>query len=111
MTPQETRELYARAIERYGAGAQVMKAIEEFAELTQALCKACASAPERPAEGRGRGAEEKMAEICDNLAEEMADVCIMWQQLMLIFGNAREVDDWMERKKIRLLARLEEGDG
>lgn len=97
MTTLETRDLYNRAIERYGVGAQVMKAIEEFAELTQALCKASA------AEGQ---APERVAEIADNLSEEMADALIMWEQLLLIFGNSEDVSDWLGRKKERLEARL-----
>ena len=98
MTTLETKNLYTRAIERYGIGAQVMKAIEEFAELTQALCKASA------AEGQ---APEQVAEIADNLSEEMADTLIMWEQLLLIFGNSADVSEWLERKKLRLEARLE----
>lgn len=101
MTTLETRNLYTRAIERYGVGAQVMKAIEEFAELTQALCKASA------AEGQ---APEQVAEIADNLSEEMADALIMWEQLLLIFGNSEDVSEWLERKKLRLEARLEAED-
>lgn len=97
MTTLETKDLYTRAIERYGVGAQVMKAIEEFAELTQALCRAST------AEGQP---EARVAEIADNLSEEMADALIMWEQLLLIFGNSEDVSEWLERKKARLLARL-----
>lgn len=97
MTTLETKDLYTRAIERYGVGAQVMKAIEEFAELTQALCRASA------AEGQPK---ERVAAIADNLSEEMADALIMWEQLLLIFGNSEDVSEWLERKKARLERRL-----
>ena len=102
MTTLETRDLYNRAIEHYGIGAQVMKAIEEFAELTQALCKAST------AEGQF---EARVAEIADNLSEEMADALIMWEQLLIIFGNSKDVSKWLERKKLRLEARLEAESG
>lgn len=101
MTTLETKDLYTRAIDHYGVGAQVMKAIEEFAELTQALCKASA------AEGL---APERVAEIADNLSEEMADALIMWEQLLLIFGNSEDVSEWLERKKERLGGAVGGGD-
>lgn len=102
MTTMETQNLYTRAIERYGEGAQIMKAIEEFAELTQALCKASTVT--------GDTDPGQIAEICEHLSEEMADAQIMWQQLLLIFGNSADVSDWLERKRERLEARLENGE-
>lgn len=97
-TPERMQELYHRAIDRYGEGAQIMKAIEEFAELTQALCKASAAT--------GDTDPAVLDEICEHLAEEMADAQIMWQQLLLIFESTGSVAEWTERKLDRLEARL-----
>lgn len=97
-TPERMQELYLRAIDRYGVGAQIMKAIEEFAELTQALCKASTAT--------GDTDPGQIDEICEHLSEEMADAQIMWQQLLLIFENAGSVAEWTDRKLDRLEARL-----
>lgn len=66
-------EVYRKAILDYGKGPQKIKAIEELAELIQALCK-----NNRP-----------------NIAEEMADVSIMLDQLKLIYDNDREVEGYI----------------
>lgn len=97
-TAEEMMRLYLKAIERFGEGAQIMKAIEEFAELTQALCKA--------AEVSGNTDPEILDGICEHLAEEMADAQIMLHQLLLIFRNTGAMSDWTERKLDRLEARL-----
>lgn len=77
------------AIREYGAGTQRFKAIEELAELIRALA-------------RGDDAE--------NIAEEMADVRIMLDQLEIIFGNHAAVRLWELKKLRRLSERIHAGD-
>lgn len=73
------------AIQKYGRGAQRDKAIEELSELIRALAR------------------------CDdpeNLAEEMADVRIMLDQLEIIFANHDKVKQYEYEKLTRLSQRL-----
>ena len=77
------------AVEKYGPGAQQMKAIEELGELIRALAR---------------------ADDPDNIAEEMADVGIMLAQLEIMFGNRAEVRAWELRKLQRLSERVHVGD-
>jgi NTP pyrophosphatase (non-canonical NTP hydrolase) len=77
------------AIAAYGTDMQEAIAIEEMAELTQALCKykRCPS----PA-------------TCAHVKEEMADVRIMMGQLDLIFGapDSELIDGKLERLQQRI---------
>lgn len=81
----KTDEILKQAIVKYGKDAQVKMAIEEMSELTQALCK----------DFRGKGNAE-------NIAEEIADVEIMIQQLKIIFNNRNDVNRFYELKIKRL---------
>ena len=64
------RTILRAAIMHYGRGNQQLKAIEELSELIRALA-------------RGDDSE--------NVAEEMADVRIMLDQLEIMFGNREDV--------------------
>lgn len=78
-------KILRKAIERYGRGPQRDKAIEELSELIRALAR------------------------CDNpenLAEEMADVRIMLDQLEIIFANHDRVKQYEFEKLTRLSQRL-----
>lgn len=77
------------AIEHYGAGVQRFKAVEELSELIRALAR---------------------CDDAENIAEEMADVRIMLDQLELIFGNGQKVAQWEVRKLRRLDARVHAAD-
>ena len=73
-----------KAIAHYGRGPQRDKAIEELSELIRALAR------------------------CDdreNIAEEMADVRIILDQLEIIFDNREAVRIW-ELRKLRRLDKL-----
>ena len=84
------REKILRAtIEHYGGSGQQLKAIEELSELIRAISRA--NDPE-------------------NIAEEMADVRIMLDQLEIIFGNHDAVKAWEFRKLQRLNHRLRVAD-
>jgi phosphoribosyl-ATP pyrophosphohydrolase len=85
------KEIEIKAIEKYGAMNQTMVAIEEMAELMQALVKCL------------RGKKDR-----NNLVEEIADVQIMLDQVMMIHGiELNEVIRVMEEKTQRLKERME----
>ncbi|MBR7187790.1 MAG: hypothetical protein IKD53_04480 [Clostridia bacterium] len=77
------------AIEKYGKEPQRDKAIEELSELIRALAR---------------------CDDAENVAEEMADVRIMLDQLELIFGNAQKVARWEVKKLRRLDQRVHAAD-
>lgn len=81
-------ELYLDVLETYGYGHQVMKTIEECAELINALTKL----------RDNRGTEQE-------LMTELADVAIMVEQMAVLFGLA-EFEAEKEKKLIRLQERL-----
>lgn len=82
------RELiYIEAISTYGTRTQQLVAIEEMAELMQAIVKC------------DRG-------ITNNIAEEVADVEIMLEQLKLMHSISDEVKYIKRRKKDRLAKNL-----
>ena len=83
------KQILTAAICHYGTGNQRFKAMEELAELIRALAR------------------------CDdreNLAEEMADVRIMLDQLEIMLGNHDEVREWEYEKLMRLNERLHAAD-
>ena len=73
------------AVEVYGEDMQITVAIEELSELIKELCKY----------KRGIGSEI-------HIAEEMADVKIILEELEIIFDNKRRVDIWYKDKVERL---------
>lgn len=87
----KTGDLYAAAVKKYGKLSQLITCMEEMAELTKELSKSI------------RGADNSAA-----IAEEMADVEIMLEQLRLIYRNRSEVDTIKADKLRRLAYRLEE---
>ena len=78
------KQILAGTIRHFGTGPQRDKAIEELSELIRALARC-----DNP----------------DNIAEEMADVRIMLDQLELIFNNREAVKLW-ELRKLRRLDKL-----
>lgn len=85
------RGLYEMAIKTYGMQAQIDVAIEEMAELTKALLKT---------RRVGGGS-------IYNVAEEIADVEIMLEQLKLIFNCENELAVYRGAKLARLKDRLQ----
>lgn len=75
-----------RIADHYGRNLQILKCIEEMAELTQALLKG----------------DEK------HIAEEMADVGIMLEQVEYLLGNAGLIGIMREMKIERQIRRIEE---
>lgn len=81
-------EIYKKLREQNGDTAQLVVAVEELSELTKEITKCL----------RNKG-------NLDHLAEEVADVEIMVEQVKLIFN----VQDKVELKKLFKLQRLEKG--
>lgn len=82
------------ALEAFGERAQMTMAIEEMSELAKELCKRC----------RGR-------ENVEAIAEEIADVEIMLQQMVMLFDCAGQVETFRRYKLERLAERIEEVKG
>lgn len=89
VTYEERRATYEVALQRWGEQAQTMMAIEEMSELTKEICKI----------GRGKADMEA-------LADEIADVTIMLEQLRLIYDINDAVCRHMDMKVLRLQGRL-----
>jgi len=81
-------EICQKAVDKYGHQSQIDMAIEEMAELADALMKF----------RRGRVTEM-------DVATEIADVFIMAYQMSLIFGREDVVSE-VERKLLRLQDRM-----
>ena len=83
-----------KAIDFYGSSMQEIKAMEELSELIQAVArvKMC-------------NVEERYT-AHENLAEEMADVEIMMEQLKIIHDNRDKIKTWRCKKLGRLIARM-----
>ena len=79
-----------KALDRWGTVPQMLMAVEECAELTQALMHYI----------RGRATKEQVA-------GEVADVLIMAAQMRMVFG-AEDVDRAVEAKMDRLRERVGE---
>lgn len=87
----EVAEIYRRAFDTYGRLAQMLVCMEEMAELQKELCK------------NTRGADN-----VEHIAEELADVQIMTEQMSLLFGCEGLAANYRQMKLERLRARLEE---
>lgn len=84
----------------YGAYNQSIQAVEEMAELTQALTKFWRYSGEK---------QSIISEHKENVFEELADVKIMIAQLEVLFFAREDVDKIAEKKIERQLRRIAEG--
>lgn len=91
MTKAE-KEIFEKALETYGLQPQITIAFEEMSELQKELCKFL----------RGKNDVKTIA----NIAEEIADVEIMLDQMILLFDISDYVAGFRESKVFRLAARL-----
>lgn len=80
------KKIYRTALETYGAEHQTKKLFEEIGEFQEALCKY----------NDGR-------DTLDHVAEELADVQIMLEQMTILHGCGALVDVW-KRLKLEKLA-------
>ena len=86
----KNEEVYQKAITIYGSKNQIDMMLEEMSELQKELCKF----------RRGRN-------NLDNIAEEIADVEIMLEQMKIIFDVKDKVNIYKDFKIKRLEKRLE----
>ena len=86
------RGVYEEALEKWGAEAQKLMCMEEMSELQKELCK------------NSRGARN-----IHNIAEEIADVSIMLEQMIILFDCERIVERQKAFKIERLSQRLNGG--
>lgn len=86
------RMVFEAAIQEYGAVHQQKKLLKEMAELQKEICK------------HWNGAQN-----LEKIADEMADVGIMLDQMKLIFQNGGLVEARREYKVDRLLRRIANG--
>lgn len=86
---ESRREIYLQAIRKWGSDMQTQVAIEEMSELTKEICKAY------------RGQENVRA-----IADEIADVTIMLEQLRVIYDVEEETEKRIEFKVDRLKKRI-----
>lgn len=84
------REICRKALEHYGAQSQTMMCFEEMAELAKELCK------------NARGEDNRRF-----IAEEIADVEIMLEQMKQLHDCRELVEQQKARKLRRLKERLE----
>lgn len=91
------REILRRNVRRNGAAVQIDKAIEEMAELTQALMK-----------WRHSRGEQKFEHVC----EEIADVKITVMELQMVLDEmsnndaTNQIDNWTHTKMKRIEATI-----
>ena len=86
---EDRKKVYQAALRKWGADLQTMMAVEEMSELTKEICKI------------KRGKMD-----LDALADEIADVTIMLEQLREIYGLNEAVGDRMDAKVLRLQSRV-----
>ena len=90
MAEYTEHDIFRSAIETYGEVMQITVAFEEMSELQKELCKHL----------RGSGSQE-------NIAEEIADVEIMMEQMKMLFNCETAVLQVREKKVKRLKERIE----
>lgn len=91
---QDSRSKLQAIARYYGIEPQTRQAIEEMAELTQALCKQ---------------QRNKYTQPSINTIEELADVSIMIGQLIYLFGCGDQVENVMKIKLNRQMERVKRG--
>ena len=89
----ENEQLYRAALNTWGAEAQTKMVFEEIGEFMDALCKYT----------RGRVP-------AGHVAEEIADVQIMLEQMTVLFEVESRVQEYREYKLARLAERLQKAE-
>ena len=87
-------KILKKAMETYGVDHQTKKCVEEVGELLQAIAKY-----------QNAHDIEEAAECLDHLQEEVADCCIMMEQMVMMYGE-REITKKILEKSQRLEKRM-----
>lgn len=98
----DTGKLYWSAIKTFGVDLQLAVAIEEMAELTKELCKA-----QRTIFAARTGLGVGRIDNLDEIAEEIADVQIVLEELEQLYGAKKKVQKIRQQKLARLEMRIE----
>ena len=85
----DERKILGRAISFYGSEIQMVVAVEELSELQKELCKSL-----------------RQESDVQHIAEEIADVQIMLEQMMMLYECHEDVVIWRSKKVERLYERL-----
>ena len=96
MSPEFKNLVILKAVETYGDNSQINMAVEKMSELAEALMLI-----------KSKRKDVNKQEVVHNLAEKIADVEIMLEQLKLIFNCFGLVEREKEYKINRLAERLE----
>lgn len=97
---EEQKKMVRKIAAHYGIKSQEQVAIEECAELIQAITKS----------NRGRKTPRGLIEDIEAIAGEIADVLIMCEQLAYLYGIGEVVNEQIEFKISRQLDRMEKGE-
>lgn len=98
----KNENLLRNIISHYGAAKQTDMAIEEMSELTKALLKWRRTADIENI------SDLYLSSLHSDIAEEIADVQIMLDQLTLIYNVEDAVNEWISKKIKRTLDRMKE---
>ncbi len=93
-------EKYKDIALRYGLANQINRLVEECSELIQAVMKY-----KRITESKGLELEKLML-AKENIIEELADVCVIMEQIIYLFGCKREVEKTADLKIMRQIKRI-----
>ena len=92
MRTRNEQEVFETAISRYGETSQLHMLLEEMSELAKEICKSM---------------RYSKKQYKAKVAEEVADVEIMLEQIKIIFGIDDDVEGWRLDKVVRLAERLD----
>ena len=92
-------------IEKIGKSAMLEQTAEECVELAHACLKLA-----RYYRGENKVYGKTEDEMIDNLAEEMADVDICFNEMLMGVGLLKQYNNWFIKKSNRLNKRMEELD-
>ena len=101
MTTKKEDEILRQLLKIYGVEYEALNLAEECGELIKEISKSVRYGKEHP----GNVLPDAFKE---NIADEMADVCIKVDQMIIAFGlDPLDVQDAREKKMIRLSKKLE----
>lgn len=103
MTNEMETRIYEALADKYGSTMQIIVAIEELAELQQALTKWLRSLYV--------GDQGPRRELKEHIREEIADASIMLNQLELMFGDTGDIQEQKLQRLYDLVADMFDEDG